>query len=66
MKFLLVQGNGAPPQYVSVHEADVPDIAEAFARDDVLTVTDIRNGNVTHFNMANVVFLSVQDHKDSR
>lgn len=65
MKFLLIQPVNGAPRYVSVNEDDLESLAGQFANDTVLVAKDAQTGMVTHFNMGNVAYMTVQDHKDN-
>lgn len=63
-KFLVIYAGGNPPQYITVLDEDMDAILEQFNQENVLHVTDRKDGNDWLFNMANVNFMVVQPWRE--
>lgn len=57
---------GEDPRYLTVEEGEVDEILNAFHHEAGLYIRDLKDDVEHVFNMANVVRMSVQDHKDNR
>lgn len=65
MKFLFVATTGSQPQYLTVAEDSIDGIRDQFENDTTLRVVDEKDGREVLFNMGQVTFVSIQDHRDN-
>lgn len=64
MKFITVQTTAGRPQFVSVDDDEVENIASDFATEPVLDLTDAKDGSRTLVNNGQVAYVLIADHRD--